>query len=100
MGDVHRLPNPSPIGGLVVLTPEDLRALLTDVVRQELAGREAVAADDPVSTKKMAELLGKHHSTLQKWTIIKSCPAFRSGKRPWAWPVDETRTWVREYFNG
>jgi phage terminase Nu1 subunit (DNA packaging protein) len=48
----------------------------------------------------MAEILGKHYSTLQKWTSIEGCPAFRCGQRPWAWPVEETKVWVREHFNG
>ena len=53
-----------------------------------------------VSTKEMAAMLRKHTSTLQRWTKLPGCPAFRSGERLWAWPVEETRAWMREYFNG
>jgi hypothetical protein len=101
MGDLHRLPGlPRDERRVIDVTVEEMVELVVSRLMEKLGAREIAAGGDAVSTKRMAEILGKHHSTIQKWTSIESCPAFRSGKRPWAWPVDETRAWVREYFNG
>jgi hypothetical protein len=102
MGDVHRLRTSTALDDrrLIDVRLDELRDLVATELRIALEGRDAFAASDAVPTKKMAEILGKHYSTLQKWTSIEGCPAFRCGQRPWAWPVEETKVWVREHFNG
>jgi hypothetical protein len=103
VGEIHQLPVPKARDDrrLIDATMGDLQDLVAGELRRALdEGRETVAPDDAVPTKVMARILGRHHSTLQKWTSIKGCPAFRSGQRPWAWPVQETKVWVREHFNG
>jgi len=69
-------------GPLIVTTPEELRELIREAVRAELA--ESGATDLPsewVDTATAAEILGRHPKTVARMAKLGQLPAKRLGNQ-------------------
>ena len=73
-------PKPMPNSAvLTALTSEELTALVRQAVRDELASSGS-AKSEYLTAESVAELLGVHVKTVQKWVERDGLPALRAGR--------------------
>lgn len=65
---------------MVLLTPDELRALVRDAVRQEIGAHDQVAAiPDVLTREQVADLLQIHKNVVSRYIRDKGLPTHRIG---------------------
>lgn len=83
---------------VVVLTPEQLRELVREAVRDELASAKP-STSAYLTASDVAKILGCHPKTVCIWTRTRGLPAIRRG-RDLRFKRDDVTAWMESHHDG
>lgn len=83
-------------GGLIVTTPEQLRALVTDAVKAAIANANGTPTTAPeyLTIQDVSEWLDATPRTVRQWIETGGLPAMRIGAREWRLSRASVISWL------
>jgi excisionase family DNA binding protein len=81
----------------VTLTVEELRTLVREAVREEIAGPAKAPLPEVMTRSQVADLLGIEEHTVTKYVKTKGLPGERlAGRGPWRFRRSAVLRWMEE----